>query len=204
MSADRPRFVAAFAAVAAVGLTPAAAQAHLVSTRFGDFYGGMLHPLTALEHVLPWLALGLLAGLQPVRMARWIPLAFTGAVLAGVLAAAMAPGWPLPTALTLLSFVVLGVLVSIGREWPAALLLGLAVVVGGVHGYDNGLAMTPETNAWLFVPGVATTGIVLLLLVTAATTVAVGAAGWSRIAVRAAGSWIAAVGIMVVGLRLGA
>ncbi len=192
----------AIAAVAA--LTPTVAQAHLVSTRFGDFYGGMLHPLTALEHLLPWMALGLLAGLQPIRTARWIPLAFTAAVLAGVIAAIAVPEPPALPGIGLASFIVLGALVGLGRQWPTGLLIGLAAVVGGIHGYENGLAMTPETNPVLFVPGVATTGIVLVLLVTAVTVVTVRTWSWSRIAVRAVGSWIAAIGIMVAGLGLAA
>ena len=37
--------------------TTTTAHAHSVNKQFGDFYGGMLHPLTALEHLLPILGL---------------------------------------------------------------------------------------------------------------------------------------------------
>ncbi len=190
-------------ACAALALWPGVAHAHLVSTRFGDFYSGMLHPMTALEHMVPWLALGLLAGLQQVRVGRWVPLAFAAAVFFGVILALVIPSaMPVP-ALNLASFVALGALVALGWQWPTSVLLVLAVTVGLIHGYDNGLAVTPETNALLFVPGVATSGIIVVLLITAVTSAIVQSqASWTRIAVRAVGSWIAAVGVMVVGLNV--
>ena len=48
-------------AVALSTLLPARASAHLVNTDVGEFYAGMLHPLTSAEHQLPILALALLA-----------------------------------------------------------------------------------------------------------------------------------------------
>ena len=68
-----------------LAVAPLTVQAHLVSTRFGDFYGGMLHPLSALEHALPWLAVGLLAGFQGARFGRWILLAFPVGLLLGLM-----------------------------------------------------------------------------------------------------------------------
>jgi nickel/cobalt exporter len=48
-------------AVAVGALWPALASAHLVNTDVGEFYAGMMHPLTSAEHLLPTLALALLA-----------------------------------------------------------------------------------------------------------------------------------------------
>ena len=42
-------------------LTPQCAHAHLVSTRFGEYYAGLLHPVITLSHLIPWLALALVA-----------------------------------------------------------------------------------------------------------------------------------------------
>ena len=39
-------------------------HAHTAAKEVGDFYAGFLHPLTALEHVLSFVALGLLIGQQ--------------------------------------------------------------------------------------------------------------------------------------------
>ena len=47
---------------AAAGLLPAPALAHAPLAGGGDFYAGLLHPLTDLPAILPLLALALLAG----------------------------------------------------------------------------------------------------------------------------------------------
>ncbi len=47
--------------VLAVLLLPTIAAAHPIKG-VGDFYAGMLHPLTSLEFVVPWIALALFAG----------------------------------------------------------------------------------------------------------------------------------------------
>jgi hydrogenase/urease accessory protein HupE len=39
------------------GVIPTPAFAHLVNTKVGEFYAGMLHPLTSVEHLFPSLAL---------------------------------------------------------------------------------------------------------------------------------------------------
>src|ERR1700736_6187690 len=49
-------------------ILPAIADAHPIKG-VGDFYAGMLHPLTALDFLLPWIALALFAGQQGRRTA---------------------------------------------------------------------------------------------------------------------------------------
>lgn len=183
---------------AAILLAPAAAHAHLVSTRFGDFYGGMLHPLTALEHALPMLALGLLAGLQEPRVARWLLLAAPAGLLVGLVLAAVLPPLPQVSLVNLGSFVLIGLLVALGARLSAAVLIAIAAVFGITHGYENGLLLDAGVNKSLFDLGVATAGLVAWALIAAATVSLVRQAGWARIAVRAAGSWVAAIGLMVM------
>lgn len=193
----RLRAVAA-AMGAAILLAPAAAHAHLVSTRFGDFYGGMLHPLTALEHALPMLALGLLAGLQQPRVARWLLLAAPAGLLVGLALAAVLPPLPQVSLVNLGSFVLIGLLVALGARLSAAVLFVIAAVFGITHGYENGLLLDAGVNKSLFDLGVASAGLVAWALIAAATVSLVRQAGWARIAVRAAGSWVAAIGLMVM------
>jgi urease accessory protein len=83
-----------------------------LSSRFGDFYGGMLHPLTALEHAVPSLALGLLAGQQGARAARWLLLIFPLGLLVGAALATVIPPLPWVRLVNNLSFAVLGLLVA--------------------------------------------------------------------------------------------
>ena len=115
------------------------ASAHTIDNRFGDFYGGLLHPLTALEHALPILALGLLAGQQGERAARWLVLGFPLALLIGAVLAVMTPALPSMRFLNAASFVVLGLLVAAGQRLPLTLLIAL----GGVFG----LATATRTGA---------------------------------------------------------
>lgn len=193
------------AALAGLFLSLAAgtAHAHLVSTRFGDFFGGALHPLTALEHVLPWFALGVLAGMQGPRCGRWLLLAFPLGLAAGSWLALLIHQEPFVTTLNMASFVVVGALVAAACPLATPLLIGLGVVFGFIHGYENGTAMNAETNKLLFTSGVAAVGYVVVALVTAMTVTFLGRRDeWRRIGLRALGSWIAAVGIMLLGFRL--
>jgi urease accessory protein len=175
------------------------AAAHSLDNRFGDFYGGVLHPLTALEHALPMVALGLLAGQQGERASRWLVLVFPLALLLGAVLAAVAPALPSMRLLNAVSFVVLGLLVAAGRRLPLTLLIVLGALFGLSHGYENGRAMGPDAAVHLFVPGVAAAGGLIIALVSAAT-LDLAARTWARVGVRILGSWIAAIGIMTIGL----
>jgi urease accessory protein len=63
--------------------------------------------------------------------------------------------------------------------------------------------MTSVGDKMLFTAGLVSVGYVFVALITAAAVVFLdGPAGWRPIALRAGGSWIAAVGIMVLGLEL--
>src|SRR5262249_19117849 len=77
------RRVAALGALFTFGV-PGVAQAHLIDTRLGDFYGGVLHPLSGFEYALPWLAVAILAGLQGTRHARWVFAVFPLGLLVGI------------------------------------------------------------------------------------------------------------------------
>ena len=175
------------------------AYAHSLSNRVGDFYGGILHPLTALEHVLPFLALGLLAGQQGARAARWLLLVFPLGLLLGTAFAAVAPAGYWVTPVNHLSFVVLGLLLAAAWRIPLALLLALGALVGLSHGYENGRDIAGAALL-LFVPGVGLIGFLITAVASAATLALTARADWPRVAVRIAGSWIAAIGIMMIGL----
>jgi len=193
---SRAGAVAALCIPALLQAGPAAA--HLVNTRFGNFYDGMLHPLTAMEHMIPWLALGLLAGLQP-RAGRWMLLAFPVGLALGTVLAVAVPGFGFVTTVNLGSFILLGACVALALPLPPALLAALAGLLGVSHGYANGLAMNAETNPWLFTPGAVTVGYLVVVIVAAITAIAANKWGAARIAVRAAGSWIFAIGILMLG-----
>ena len=68
----RCRTAALLPIAAAFSLCAQPAAAHIVSSRLGDFYAGAVHPLTGLQDVILWTALGILAGAQPAAQARWL------------------------------------------------------------------------------------------------------------------------------------
>lgn len=192
-------------ALAALLLLAAAspAAAHIVSSRLGDFYGGALHPLTSLADIVIWLALGLVAALQPPHWARWIVLAFPAGLLAGFVAAPVA-GWHTdPIALNAALMIGLGLLAAAAARLPGGVLLVLAVIVGVVRGAANASGLDPETDPTLFGAGLLLAGYAVVTLITAlAGTFRRAGAPWRTIAMQAGGSWIAAIGLMVGGFAL--
>jgi len=195
-----PLFYFLAGATAGILLVPEAAQAHLIGARFGDFYSGLLHPLTALEHAVFLLALGLLAGLQEPKVGRWILLATPGGLLLGVALALAIPDLAFVSWINKASFVIVGLLAAAAWRLPAIVLGLLAFFFGVTHGYENGLAVTGDMQRLHFVLGVATAGLIVLALIAAGGVALVARHDWTRIAVRAAGSWVAAVGLITLAL----
>ena len=189
----------AFVAAAAL-LLPAAAHAHLVNTGLGPFYDGVSHFLVTPEDVLPALALAVLAGLRGARAGRLALAALPGTWLAGGFVGLAMPAAGSSVALTTLSFLLLGGLVAADARLRPTWVVALAMVVGLVHGYFNGSAMAEAKLGVLGLLGIATTVFVTTAL--AAALVAALRAPWTRIAVRVAGSWIAATGLLLLGWTL--
>jgi urease accessory protein len=190
------------AAAAVLLLAPSTAQAHLVDTRLGDFYGGVLHPLTAFEEILPWLALAALAAFQGASRARWLVVVFPLSLFAGCALSQVLPHPSFFPAITVALIAMTGLAVAAAVRLPLPVLLGLAAVMGLVHGHQNGQAMTTTTDHLLFIAGVTAIGYGVMTLATGAAIAFLrGVGSWRPIALRASGSWVAAVGIMVLGLQ---
>jgi hydrogenase/urease accessory protein HupE len=93
--------------------------------------------------------------------------------------------------------ILLGGLVAADRAWPLVVIISLAVVVGAIHGFGNGRELARASSGWL-----ASTGIVCALFMVSALLagqVASVRAHWARVVVRVAGSWIAAIGLLMLG-----
>jgi urease accessory protein len=183
--------VSALAALLMLAL-PAPAHAHLVTTGLGPLYDGISHVLLSPDDLIPAIAFALLAGLNgPVagRLALFLlPATWLAAGLTGhALGAASA----VPQAVTTASFLVLGGLTALDRRLSPGVVAGLALAVGGIHGWLNGVSIAPDENAALGLFGIAASVFVMLALASAAV-IALPAA-WMRIAVRVAGSWVAAI-----------
>jgi hydrogenase/urease accessory protein HupE len=175
----------------------APAHAHLVETGFGAFYDGIAHVVVTPADLLIVVALALLAGQRGTRAARYALFALPVAWLAGGFIGARWPATaPLPL-LTTLSFALAGALVALNARVRDAGVAALAIVAGVLHGLVNGATMAPAGVGGLALGG-AICAIFLLTAILSAEVTALPA-GWPRIAVRVAGSWIAATGVLMLG-----
>jgi len=184
----------------AVLLLPAPSHAHLVNTGLGPFYDGVSHLALTPEDLLPALAMALLAGQGGARTGRRTLFALPGAWLLGGLAGLAFPTSSAGTLLTTVSFLALGGLVAAEARLRPEWVTGLALVLGLLHGYLNGAAMSQAKLGALGLVGIVAALFVLVAL--AAGLVVALRTPWTRIAVRVAGSWIAAIGLLMFGWSL--
>ena len=189
----------ALAAGSAFLLWPWHAEAHLVTTGLGPVYDGIGHLLVTPEDVLPVLALALCAGLRGAGAGRRVLGVLPSAWLVGGCVGLLAHGLPV-FPLPILSLLILGTLVAADLRVPLPAVTALAVGLGLVHGVRNGVAMQQAGAGSLGLLGMLTALVVLLTLV-AAGVVALHQP-WARMAVRVAGSWMAAIGLLMLGWAL--
>lgn len=182
-------------AFATAVLIPSNAAAHLVTTGMGPVYDGIGHLLLTPEDLVPALAVALYAGLRgkaPGKLALFFfPLAWLFGGVAGMLVNTT-PSF----SLSAISFLIMGALIAADLRLPEFFFTVLLIAVGCVHGFFNGIAMRDGPG----LPGLL--GIAATLFVVVAIASAVVASlrpAWTRVAVRVAGSWIAAMGILMIG-----
>lgn len=184
-------------AAAALLLVPAPSHAHLVNTGLGPLYDGVFHFALTPEDLLPAIAIALLAGQRGSSAGRQALFALPLAWLVGGLAGLAIPTIQSSTTLTAASFLALGGLVAAEVRLRAEWVTALAALVGLLHGYLNGAAMSTARLGMLGL-----VGIVSMLFVVFAPTAALVVSirvPWGRIAVRVAGSWIVAIGLLLLG-----
>jgi hydrogenase/urease accessory protein HupE len=167
---------------------------HLVNARFGDFYAGMFHICTAIEYILPIIALGLWAGQQTKRTTRISLVSMGSAMIFGA-----AYGTKLSESLPFNYFcigllILLGILISLQLKVSNYIVASISILAGLVTGLANGAAWVSGMLAVHYTSGVVLSGIILMTLVTG--LVLSSEKNWQQIAVRVVGSWIAALGIM--------
>jgi urease accessory protein len=184
-------------AFGALLLAPSMAHAHLVTTGLGPFYDGAMHLALSPDDLLGLLAAALLAGLCGPQAGRWTLAALPVAWLVGATVGLHVPGIPPLPGWSILSFVALGVLVVLDAKLPAWAVATLGGLFGLLHGVLNGAALAQANAGAVNVLGIVATVAILLLLVSAAVVSLRPA--WTRIAVRVAGSWVVAVGMLMFG-----
>ena len=178
---------------------PTEALAH-GSIAIGDFYSGLLHPVSHPEQALAIVALGLLAGQMDAELSWPTARAFVVSVLAGSVLGLLDLGLALSPLIVTLSLVVLGALVAVRVELPAKLTVGLALFFGLSVGYANGSQMLASLKMPVFYLGGLTVCVGLLLLYSV-QVVRRFRTFWFQTAVRVIGSWIAAAGVLMLALQ---
>ena len=178
---------------------PQIAQAHLVSTGLGPLYDGVTHFALTPEDGLPVAALALFAGLRGPAYARMLlgvlPLAWFAGGLIGVFAVPIQPSVLLiATALILL---LIGGALAANLELP----LRAGAMLCAALGLTRGAADLSDVA--LSVSSIATLcGMSLGVFVVFALAASVSLPlrrFWSIIATRIAGSWLAALGLLLAG-----
>jgi hydrogenase/urease accessory protein HupE len=192
----RARLIILAAATAFFFLCPPPASAHLNSTGMGPVYDGLLHFLLSPEDIVPVVALSLLAGLRGPEYGRralfllpasWFVGCFLGTIFQ------WAVSWPVAA----ISFLVFGGLVAANAQLSLRTITVLTGLLGLVHGWMNGAGVR-----WSFSLVGAYAGLVGGILVVVALVSAFVIKlrpPWVRIAVRVAGSWIVASGLLLLG-----
>jgi urease accessory protein len=192
---------AAFAA-ALLCLATTTAQAHTVIPGIGGFSGGLLHPLLVPAHTLSLIALGLLAGRFATPTQALLLAVFAIAALVGFTLIAMAYSTTQAETFILCLAAAIGLLLASDLIPPFPVAASLTAFIAGAIIVDSVPAVLSVSETLLSLTGTAL----------AAMALAGASAGLSRalpahirpIAVRIAGSWIAASAIMVLALRLAA
>jgi hydrogenase/urease accessory protein HupE len=176
------------------------AHAHLVTTGLGPVYDGVSHLFVTVDDLLPVVAMALLAGLNGPTSGRRVLFALPGAWLAGGMAGYLSGVTLLPAGFTSLSFLALGILTAADLKLAPSVVTALAVIIGIVHGGLNGAAIAGAGREASGLAGI--TGAIFLLVALVSALVVSLRRPWTRIAVRVAGSWIAAIGLLLLGWTL--
>jgi hypothetical protein len=190
---SRTALALCFATVA----TPAFAHSPIMG--IGGVSGGVLHALLVPEHGLSLLALGLVLGRQEPATRHSATLIFTAALAFGLLAAALAICEALAADILLSATGIMGLLIA--AAWmPPFLGVPLAAIAGLTLGLDSrpDAASTAEVVRMLIGSGIGAA--IALALVAEGSVFLKGHARF--IVARVAGSWIAAIAILVLSLRV--
>jgi urease accessory protein len=199
----RPRLIKVLTPLLLLLTAASPARAHIVTLRLGDFYAGAMHPSTDLQDLILWIGLGVLAGSLGAARGRWLVLVFPLGLLAGTTAAE----WLMPattgTVLNAGMIMMLGLLLAAALRIPVAVLCAIAFGVALVRGAANAGDLAPQSDRLLFAAGLGCAGYVAITLVAALVASfkrPEPAMAWRSIAIRSLGGWIAAIGLMMMGL----
>jgi len=184
---------------AALLAAPVSAHAHLVSTGMGPFYDGILHLLLSPAEVMGLVGWVLLAGMQGPSVGRQMMFILPLAWIAGGIGA-LGIGTSMPVILVAgLGALISGLLVAWDHRLPAQLPVFLAATTSLILGLCSLGTDPAESVAPVGMLGI---GAVIFVMVAFGAAAVLGIARdrpRARLVIRVAGSWVAAVGLLMVG-----
>lgn len=176
--------------------------AHAVVQGMDELFAGALHPLLTPAHLLVLTGLGLLLGQgERGRLMRAVGI-FSLAAAAGLAAACNRDGAGVPPPTLIGLGLAIGALVSLALPWPEWVRWSAAAAAGLALGWDSapdagtgGLALVKMAlGAWL--------SLTLAVLNVAHYSARLPAYRWVQTGVRVVGSWIVAIGILMLAFAL--
>jgi hypothetical protein len=188
---------AALVLVMLASTTPAFAHSPIMG--IGGVLGGMLHALLIPEHGLSLLALGLALGQQEQSVRRAGILIYVLALTCGLVAAAFSVGETLAADVLLTATGILGLLVV--TMWiPTYLLWALAAIAGLTIALDSRPEVASNEEAVRMLLGSGLGAAASLAIVAEVSFLLRSNA--QRIVARVVSSWITAIAILVLSLRI--
>jgi hypothetical protein len=177
-------------------LAPTELSAHLVSSGLGPVYDGAWHFVLTPEEVLPIAGIALFAGLRgPVharRVSFFLPLAW----LLGCLSA-VGTDSEFPAILAAISLLLIGGLLAANLKFPPFAITIFAVLLGFAFGYFSG--QSGNSLGQMLPMALGATACVFVLLSLVASVSLPLRRMPAIIAVRVAGSWMVALGLLLLG-----
>jgi hypothetical protein len=169
------------------------------SQLFDAFARGLLSPVLTWAHLIGLLGLALLAARQTLQVQITTVACFAVACVLGLAAIAFAIGATPARNVVLGTAVASGVLAAAALKLPRLPLYAFAVIVGATIGLDSPPETVSLTLGHLMLIGTALGACAALVLLVATATALHRA--WP-IALRVLGSWIAAIALLALALRL--
>ena len=183
-------------------LVQTGAYAHGASAGMAGFGGGLIHPLITPAHLLLLLALGLWLGQQRPLALRLPALVFVPSAAVGLLATtrlALPPAWQ---ALLLCLALAAALLLAISARLPSWAALPLLAASGLTLGLDSGVDRADSATALAITLLATWLSLGLCLVNFAYYTSLLPQRKWVQIGVRVAGSWLAAICLLVLAFAL--
>ena len=175
------------------------ALAHAPLMGIGGVTGGVLHAILIPEHGMSLVALGLVMERQERSSRRSGELIFIAALVLGLVAVALSVEQTLATDVLIAAIGILGLLIA--AAWTPPLLgWALACIAGVAFALDSAPEVTSKVEEIRMLIG-SGIGAALALAVVAEGSVRLQGNG-ARIAMRVLGSWMAAIAMLVVSLRI--